>query len=132
MATLHRYYSYENAPAAIDWLEKTLGFATVARQNADDGSVIHAELKLGDAVIMVASNDNLYDMPARKGQSTGQGTYLFVSKPELDTAFAQVEASEAEIIYPTETTEWGTKRFRFLDPWGYEWTLGTYQPGQSW
>jgi uncharacterized glyoxalase superfamily protein PhnB len=132
MVTLHRYYSYENAASAIDWLAKALSFTTVARQDADNGSVIHAELKLGEAVIMVASSDESYDMPAPKGQSTGQGTYLFVSDQELDVAFARVEASDAQIIYPTETTEWGTKRFRFLDPWGYEWTLGTYQPGQSW
>jgi uncharacterized glyoxalase superfamily protein PhnB len=37
----------------------------------------------------------------------------------------------ATSVFEPEETEWETKRARVLDPEGYEWSFGTYQPGQS-
>jgi uncharacterized glyoxalase superfamily protein PhnB len=56
MARLCAYLSYRDAPAAIAWLI-TIGFAVVRLQDGEAGSVAHAELTLGDAVVMLASVD---------------------------------------------------------------------------
>jgi len=53
MTFLSGYLSYRDAPAAVAWLE-AIGFELTARQDGDDGAVLHAELRLSDAVIMVA------------------------------------------------------------------------------
>jgi uncharacterized glyoxalase superfamily protein PhnB len=124
--TLHVYLSYRDAPAGIGWLE-AIGFVTVARQGAGDGSVAHAELKLGDAVVMLASADADYALPPLVGHSTGGGAYLVVD----DVAAihdAAVAAGGRSVIAP-ETTEWGAARARVLDPEGHEWSFGTYVPG---
>ena len=53
MASLCAYLSYPDAPAVVEWLT-ALGFGVV--QRADDGDrVLHAELRRGDAVVMLAS-----------------------------------------------------------------------------
>jgi hypothetical protein len=38
-------------------------------------------------------------------------------------------AAGARVVYPPEDAEWGTHRYRVLDPEGYEWSFGTYRPG---
>ena len=70
-ARLYAYLSYPDAAAALLWLE-AVGFATVRRQDGDDGSVQHAEVRLGDAVVMVASDDAAYTKPALAGRSTSR------------------------------------------------------------
>ncbi|WP_306324565.1 VOC family protein [Streptomyces venezuelae] len=126
--TLHVYLSYADAPAALDWLSK-VGFQVIARQDGSDGTVIHSELRCGDAVIMVASHDTEYEIPELRGMSTGTGVYLCTENPD---AFYQraVEAGATTVISP-ETTPWGARRARVLDLEGREWTFGSYAPGQS-
>jgi uncharacterized glyoxalase superfamily protein PhnB len=129
MASLFAYLSYRGAPAAIDWLE-AIGFRVVTRQPGDDGTVLHAELSLGEAVVMVASAEADYTVPPRLGRSTGKGLYLLVE--DVGATFtAAVEAGASKVLAP-ETTEWGTERARVLDPEGHEWSFGTYEPGRSW
>lgn len=125
------YLSYADAPAALRWLE-AVGFQVVRRQ--DDGDlVVHAELRLGDAVIMVASDDEAYLHPPLTGLSTGRGVYLLLdSADEVDGAFSRaVEAGGSGVLEPHDT-EWGTRRARVIDPGDAEWTWGTYEPGASW
>jgi uncharacterized glyoxalase superfamily protein PhnB len=128
MTSLFAYLSYRNAPAAIEWLE-AIGFQVVTRQPGDDGTVLHAELSLGDAVVMLASADADYSVPPRVGRSTGRGLYLLVE--DVGAIFtAAVDAGATKVLAP-ETTEWGTERARVLDSEGHEWSFGNYEPGRS-
>ena len=129
MSKLFAYLSYRDVDAAITWLEG-LGFETPTRQQDDDGVTVHAELRLGDAVVMVAPVDEPYETPKLIGRSTGHGLYLLVD----DVAALHRAAMRAggSIVFAPEKTEWGTERARVLDPEGYEWSFGTYEPGGSW
>ena len=60
------------------------------------------------------------------GTSVGQGLYVYVE--DVDAHFAQARAGGARLVYPPEDTEWGTRRYRVLDPEGYEWSFGSYRP----
>ncbi|KOG10398.1 MULTISPECIES: VOC family protein [Streptomyces] len=126
--SLHAYLSYSDASAALDWLGK-VGFQVVSRQDGSDGSVIHSELRCGDAVVMVASSDAAYEIPSLQGVSTGAGVYLCVEDPDACYRRA-VEAGAATVFAPQETA-WGARRARVLDPEGREWTFGSYAPGQT-
>ncbi|WP_290060117.1 VOC family protein [Amycolatopsis solani] len=131
-SALHAYLSYENAPAALDWLVET-GFEVVTRQDGDDGSVRHAEVRLGGIVLMLATADASYDRPRLIGQSTGDGLYLWADTPErVDAWFALGVAAGATAVITPEDTEWGTRRARLLDPGGKEWSIGTHRPGAAW
>ncbi|MDH2415939.1 VOC family protein [Nocardioides sp. CER19] len=131
-ARLHAYLSYRDASAGLRWLE-SVGFQVVSRQDGLDGTVQHAEVRLGEAVLMVASADAAYDVPRLIGRSSGGGLYLWLPRSsDVDAWHGRaVGAGAVEVIAP-EDTEWGTRRSRVLDPEGHEWSVGTYGPGSSW
>jgi uncharacterized glyoxalase superfamily protein PhnB len=123
------YLSYRDAAAAIAWLE-AIGFVIVIRQDGHDGTVAHAELRLGDAVIMVATADAEYSVPPLVDRSTGVGLYLHVD--DVGAIHAAAIDAGATSVFAPEATEWGTERARVLDPEGHEWSFGSYRPGAGW
>ncbi|KGJ71707.1 glyoxalase/bleomycin resistance protein/dioxygenase [Cryobacterium roopkundense] len=123
------YLSYEDAPAALWWMTE-LGFAVVRRQDGPANEVIHAEVRLGDVVLMVASTDAAYARLPLIGRSTGRGLYLLVD--DVDGYFDRALAAGGTAVIEPEDTEWGTRRARVLDPEDTEWTFGTYEPGAAW
>ena len=129
LARLYAYLSYDDAPRALSWLE-SVGFEVVRRQDGEDGEVLHSEVRLGDVVLMVASNDAAYVRPPLLGRSTGQGLYLLVD--EVDRLHERAVDAGGRSVFPPEDTEWGTRRARVLDPEGVEWSFGTYEPGATW
>jgi uncharacterized glyoxalase superfamily protein PhnB len=60
--TLHAYLSYHDASAALKWFGD-VGFEVVSRQEDASGVVVHAEVRYGDATVMVAAADQPYDVP---------------------------------------------------------------------
>ncbi|WP_326841066.1 VOC family protein [Streptomyces sp. NBC_01558] len=131
-AQLYPYLSYADAGSALGWFE-AVGFQILTRQDDADGRVIHAEARLGDVRVMVASSDADYLVPPLHGLSTGMGLYLQVTDvADVDAWHARaVEAGGREVMAPQDT-EWDSRRARVLDPQGREWSIGTYQPGRSW
>ncbi len=76
---LFAYLSYKNAITALEWLQKAFGFEAVTKQLSEDGKTLqHAELKLGEVVIMMASYDQDYETAPLKGRSTGGGLYILL------------------------------------------------------
>ena len=126
---LYCYLSYADAPGAIAWLRE-LGFEVVARQDADDGSVAHCELRLGNAVVMLSSFDADYQMSPLVGHSVGHGVYLLTDRAD-EMHDRGVAAGGVSVLAPHDT-EWGTRRARVLDPGGNEWSFGSYEPGAAW
>jgi uncharacterized glyoxalase superfamily protein PhnB len=125
---LFAYLSYRDADRGLAWLS-AVGFEVVTRQ--DDGdAVAHAEVRLGSVVLMVASDLAGYETPPLRGPSTGGGLYLFVD--DVDPIYERAIAAGATPVIPPESTEWGSRRARVLDPEGHEWSFGTYRPGTTW
>jgi uncharacterized glyoxalase superfamily protein PhnB len=123
---LFAYLSYPDASAALDWMER-VGFDVVRRQDGASGQVLHAEVRLGEAVVMVTSDDAEYQRPSLVGRSTGQGLYLLVD--DVDAFYRNAVAAGGTGVIEPESTEWGARRARVLDPQGQEWSAGTYEPG---
>jgi len=121
-ATLVPYLTFRDGDASLRFLTGVLGFEIVTEQRGDDGTVVHAELRRGDALVMGGAGD----------VSPGDAPGLYLVVDDVDGVFAEATAAGAVVGYPPEDTEWGTRRARFRDPDGHEWSIGTYQPGQSW
>ncbi len=126
---LFAYLSYRDAPAALAWLA-ALGFSEVRRQEGSDGVVTHAEVRGGDAVLMVSRDSADHQVPPLVGESTGRGLYLRVE--DVDGAFERAVAAGARPVVTPENTIWHSRRARVLDPGGQEWSFGTYEPGVAW
>jgi uncharacterized glyoxalase superfamily protein PhnB len=132
MTTLHTYFSYTDADAALTWLAEAFGFETTMRSD-DDHGVAHAELRLGDAAIIVFSDAGQgYDRPRPKANdAVGRGTYLAVpDNATVDAVWKRALAADAVPVLKPESTEWGNYRCRVRDLEGYEWSFGTHTPGE--
>jgi uncharacterized glyoxalase superfamily protein PhnB len=120
------YLSYADAPAAIAWLE-AIGFVVLVRQDGPDGRVTHSELRMDEAVVMLASDDSPYVVAPLVGTSTGAGLYIVTD--DADRRYADAIRAGGAAVFSPEDTEWGARRARVLDPGGREWSFGSYQPG---
>jgi uncharacterized glyoxalase superfamily protein PhnB len=120
------YLSYRDAAAALTFMSRAFG-ATVTTRWDEDGVVQHAEVMLGDGVLMIGTAD--HPATAVRDRSVGQGLYLVVD--DVEGAFARAVDAGATVVFEPEDTEWGTRRARVLDAEGYEWSVGSYHPGAS-
>ena len=114
--TMAPYFGYRDAAAALQWLAAAFGFEKTQEFSAPDGTVMIGTGQPpanGEVEIEVTS-------------PTGHGIYVVVD--DVDAHHEHAKASGARIVYAPEDTEFGTRRYRVLDPEGYEWSFGTYRP----
>jgi uncharacterized glyoxalase superfamily protein PhnB len=126
--------SYRNAPQAIEWLCRVFGFEKHAVYPGPDNTIMHAELTLGDGMIMLGSlrEDNDYRRftkhPDEIGGTETHSVSLIVS--DADAVCARAKAAGAEMIFDIEDKPYGGRGFTCRDPEGYIWNVGTYDPWQ--
>jgi uncharacterized glyoxalase superfamily protein PhnB len=111
---------YDDAEAAIKFLTEAFGAERHAVYTGDGGSVQHAELRLGNGVVMLGSSTA--EMRATKGAG------VYVAVEDLDAHCARARAAGAEIIRELSDTDYGSREYAAKDPEGNAWYFGTYQP----
>ena len=121
---------YRNAPRMIDWLCDTLGFTKHAVHEDGAGGIAHAQLTLGDGMIMLGSLregefDRLQSTPEALGGTT-QSPYVVV--PDADAVYQRAKAAQAEIVIEIADQDYGGRLFSCRDPEGHLWNVGTYDP----
>jgi uncharacterized glyoxalase superfamily protein PhnB len=115
---------YRDANAAIDWLCRAFGAERLLVVPADDGSVRHAELRLGNGAIMLGTER---DDPYGKA---GSGA-LYVAITDPDAHYATAKAAGAEIVRELSDTPYGSREYGARDLEGNAWSFGTYRPGDD-
>jgi uncharacterized glyoxalase superfamily protein PhnB len=123
---------YHDAHAAIAWLEQAFGFERHAVYDGPDGTVAHAELRLGNGLIMLGSASNkgplahLYATPCEIGGRVTSPLYLVV--PDCVPVWERARAAAARVVMELREMEYGGKAFSVLDPESYLWSVGEYDP----
>ena len=116
---------YRDAAAAIDWLEQAFGFQTTARHDGPDGSVAHAELQLGESLIMLGSGAaELQDPP---GEPRSARFTLYVAVEDVDALHERAKGAGADVSDLFEQ-DYGSRDFSARDLEGNHWSFGTYVP----
>ena len=92
MQTITPYLYYADVDAALSFLGEAFGFEETLRYTGAEGYVSHAEMRLGDAAIMMGDPGESYRTPTQLGGST-QGTHVYVV-PESGGAPITVTAPE--------------------------------------
>lgn len=126
---------YRDAPAAIEWLCKTFGFERHAVHANPDGSIAHAQLTLGDGMVMLGSvtpdsagSDwgRLTKQPQDVGGAETQSPYVVVTDP--DAIHAAAKAAGATIVIEIADADYGGRGFSCRDLEGHLWSFGSYDP----
>lgn len=114
-----------DAAAAIDFYVRAFGAEEVTRLAGPDGSIVHAELRIGDSMLMLGEENPAWD--ARSPQTLG-GTHgsLHLYVDDADAAFARAVREGATVRHPLEDAFWGDRYGKVTDPFGHEWGLATH------
>jgi uncharacterized glyoxalase superfamily protein PhnB len=115
---------YQDAHAAIDFLERAFGFERKALY--DDGGVVqHAELRFGDGMVMLGSvKEGDFD---RIAPPPGCASAYLVTG-DVDALHERAVAAGADIVMPLRDLDYGSRDFAARDPEGNLWSFGTYDP----
>ncbi|MFF9011781.1 VOC family protein [Streptomyces sp. NPDC014870] len=119
------YLSVDGAAAAIDFYVTVLGATERMRMPAPGGTIGHAELEVGDSLLMLA--DEHPDIDFRSPKALG-GTpltlHLYVE--DVDAVFAKALAHGARELKPVTNEFYGDRIGQFEDPFGHRWSVATH------
>ena len=111
--------TFRDAHAAIDWLERALGAERVAVHEDDQGRVMHAEVRVGDSVLMCG------DERAGSKATPAGVSVVYVVVADADSAYERARAAGAEVTVPVDQ-DYGSRDITVTDADGNRWSLGTY------
>jgi uncharacterized glyoxalase superfamily protein PhnB len=122
---------YQDAPAAIAWLETAFGFEQVVVYTGPDGNIAHAELSFQGGIIMLGA-ERPDGYPVRSPRSVNAATQgIYVCVENVDALWERAVAAGAEVVRPPANTDYGSREFGVRDPEGHLWDFGTYDPFAS-
>ena len=119
------YLVVDGAQKAIEFYTTVLGFTERMRMPGPDGRIGHAELQLGDSVVMLA--DEFPDAGA-KGPSAygGSPVSLTVYVEDVDATFERAAEAGGTVVRPLENKFYGDRAATFDDPFGHRWTINSH------
>jgi len=129
--TLTPFLTVRDAARAIEFYKKAFGAEVrggVAK--GPDGKVMHAELQIGDSVIMLS--DEFPEFGSLSPQSTGgspMGLHIYVDG--VDAAFDRAVKAGAQVEMPVMDQFWGDRYGRLKDPFGHKWSIATHVKDMS-
>jgi PhnB protein len=124
------YLYITGAAQAIDFYKTVFGALELFRMPGDGGKVGHAELKIGDSIVMLAD-----EHPGMKvvGPQTLGGTSigLLIYVKDADAVVANAVAQGAKIERPIKDQFYGDRSGTVVDPFGHKWTVSTHREDVS-
>ena len=115
--TVTPYLVVPDAPEFVEFLVQALGATERMRMPSEDGGIMHAEVQLGDSVIMLAS---AADPASRKTAML----HLYVT--DVDAGYERALQSGCESLRQPTDQSYGDRSAGVKDRWGNEWWLATH------
>lgn len=111
-----------DAARAIQFYKKALGAEEVKRFEGPDGKIVHAEIRIGDSVLMLG--DEMPEMGAQGPEARG-GTSVsfFIYGDNVDAAWKRAVDAGAKEVVPLADQFWGDRTGCLVDPFGHQWWL---------
>ena len=116
---------YRNGAAALEWLGRAFGFEKQMVVPGPEGTIAHAQMKLGPDLIMLGSAR--HEGAQNPWDDVKQGIYVHVA--DVDAHYARAKAAGAEIVRDLQNTDYGSREYSVRDLEGHLWSFGTYRPG---
>jgi uncharacterized glyoxalase superfamily protein PhnB len=123
--TLTPYMTVRDAARAIEFYKQAFGATDRGVMKGPDGKIMHAELMIGDSIVMLA--DEFPDYGALSPESVGgtaMGLHIYVDN--VDDAFARAVKAGAQVEMPVMDQFWGDRYGKLKDPFGHKWSIATH------
>jgi PhnB protein len=124
--SLNAYLAVNDAAAAIEYYTEVFGAKERLRMDGPDGKIGHAELQIGDSVLMLADQNpqSNYTPPKQLG-GTSAGLLLYVE--DVDAVVTKATETGATLTMPVEDMFWGDRFGQVTDPFGHAWQIATHK-----
>ena len=124
--TITPHIVVNDAKKAAEFYKKAFGAEIRGIMDGPDGHVMHAEVKIGDSILML--NDEFPSYGALSPTSTKADTcvslHLYVE--DADKVFASAQAAGAVVTMPLQDQFWGDRYGKVKDPFGHSWSIATH------
>ena len=116
--------AFRNASAAIEWYKTVFGAKEKLRLEDPNKTIAHAELVIGDCVLMLAEENPEYNRSAKSVGGNSVNLHLYV--PDADATIKKAADNKAKVTRPVEEMFYGDRVGRIEDPFGYTWNVATH------
>lgn len=119
------YLVIKNAAAALDFYQNAFGAETLMCMQMPDGAVMHAEMKIGNAIFMLSEQSDAWcnKSPDMLGDSP---VTLLIYVPDVDAFVARAASAGASLTMPVADQFWGDRSGCLQDPFGHRWMISTH------
>lgn len=115
----------KGAGEAMDFYAKAFGAKDKGRMTGPNGVVVHGEMRIGDAVIMLG--EEMPDMGSLSPLAIGGSPVtLMLYVKDVDAAFARATSAGCTTLMPPANMFWGDRYCRVADPFGHQWAIATH------
>ena len=123
--TVTPYLSVDGAAGAIDYYKRALGAKERVRMSAPGGKIGHAELEIGDSLVMLADAlPQFTTRPPKELGGTSVSIMLYVD--DVDAVVQRAADEGGTITMEVADQFWGDRFGAVTDPFGHVWTIATH------
>jgi PhnB protein len=123
--TVTPYLAVPNADEAIDFYTRALGAKERVRMPGPGDSIMHAELEIGDSLIMLSDPFPQASTKTPK-ELGGTSVNIFVYDEDIDALYKQAVDAGATSLMEPDDMFWGDRFGLVQDPFGHTWTIATH------
>jgi PhnB protein len=123
--TITPYLAVENASEAIDFYQRAFGAQERVRMDGPGGAIMHAELQVGDSMIMLSDPFPQSSTTPPK-QLGGTSVSIFAYVENIDDVYKQAIDAGASSLMEPDDMFWGDRFGSVQDPFGHSWTIATH------
>jgi PhnB protein len=115
----------KGAAKAIEFYKKAFGAEEILAMRTPDGGVMHAEIRIGDSIIMLGDEFPEFGHKAPMEGHISSSLNIYVT--DVDKAFERAVAAGAKVLFPLADQFWGDRYGKLVDPFGHVWGLATHK-----
>jgi PhnB protein len=119
------YLAVDDAAQAIEYYKKVFGAQERVRMDAPEGKIGHAELQIGDSMVMLADSfPQSATRPPKELGGTSASVFMYVE--DVDAVVKQAVEAGATITMEVADQFWGDRFGSVQDPFGHSWSIATH------
>jgi PhnB protein len=123
--TVSPYLALDDAAEAIEFYKKVFGAKERMRMDAPGGLIGHAELEIGDSIVMLSDSfPQASTWPPSELGGTSASIFLYVE--DVDALVKKATDAGAMITQEVADQFWGDRFGSFKDPFGHSWSIATH------
>jgi PhnB protein len=121
------YVVVEGAANALEFYAEAFGATERMRVPGPGGSVAHAEVEIGDSVLMIEdASPQMGTKAPPSGGFEGSPSGLFIYVEDVDAVIDRAAKLGATVVRPASDQFYGDRDGHIVDPFGHHWTVGTH------